>query len=263
MPVTDNNELIRRSILFLSLGAGIAFFAVLLFSFARPVMVETWAREAIALEVENRVGEVIHASANSKLIKSAERILAHNNKEIEEARAALTSQLPSRIVLIMEAMAHPECPCRQRALHTEHDAQSSRIGALIKDNARITALIESKYLEVAHSLLREVHIVSAANGAVLLLLSMTAWRWKRPALQLLAPAVVMGGATVLTAAAYLLNQNWMHTVLFGVYVGFYYLAYLSIALLFLADIVFCRARLTLALLGGALAALGAALSAAC
>lgn len=263
MPTIDNNERIRRAILLTSMAGATACFLLLMLAFARPLLIEKWARAAIAMEVEQRVGDVLHASENSRLLKSAERILAHNNKEIAEAKAALARELPSRIALVIDAMFHPDCPCRQRALESERSAQTSRIAVLLKDNARITALIESKYLDVAQSLLREVRIVSAANGLIFLLLSMTALRWKRPALQLLAPAVVLVGAVVLTAMTYLLNQNWLHTILFGDYVGLYYVAYLLVALLFLADIVFYRARLTMVLLGGALAAVGAVLGAAC
>jgi hypothetical protein len=101
-----------------------------------------------------------------------------------------------------------------------------------------------------------VKIFSAANGTVFLLLALTALRWKRPALQLLAPAVVMAGAAAFSSAVYLLNQDWLHTILFGDYVGFFYIPYLLVALSFLADVVFNRRKLTMILLGGTLAVVG-------
>ncbi|PWF41894.1 hypothetical protein C7C56_023830 [Massilia glaciei] len=222
----------------------------------RPVTIEKWARASIAIEVQNRVAERLHVIDDSRLLRSAERILARNNKEIAEAKAALSAQLPSRIALIMEYMLHPDCPCRQRATEMEHDIQKNRIESLQKNNAQVTRLIESKYRDVAQSLLKEVKIFSAANGIVLLLLTATAFWWKRPALQLLAPAVVMGGAAALTFAIYLFNQDWLQTILFGDYIGFYYIPYLLVALSFLADVVLNRGRLTMVLLGGTLAALG-------
>lgn len=199
---------------------------------------------------------------NTTLVKSAERILARNNKEIADAKVALTRQLPSRIALIVDHMLHPDCPCRQRALGAEQDFQRGRIESLEKNNAMVTRLIESKYRDVAQALLREVKIFSAANGIVFLLLTVTAWCWTRPPLQLLAPAVVMGGAAVLTSAVYLLNQNWLQTILFGDYVGLYYIPYLLVALSFLVDVVFNKGRITILLLHGIMAVLGGIIGAA-
>ncbi|MES3022947.1 MAG: hypothetical protein V4857_15360 [Pseudomonadota bacterium] len=250
------DELIRRLILWVGVGGATAFFFLLALAFMRAATIEKWARVAIAVEVQNRVAERLHEMDDSRLVRSAERILARNNKEIAEAKVALSAQLPSRIALVMEYMLHPECPCRQRAIEIEHDIQKDRIESLHKNNEQVTRLIESKYRDVARSLIKEVKIFSAAHGIVLLLLAATAFWWQRPALQLLAPAVVMGGAAALTFAIYLFNQDWLKTILFGDYIGFYYIPYLLVALSFLADVVLNRARLTMVLLGGALAALG-------
>ena len=232
------------------------FFLLLALASLQPVTIEKWARAAIAIEVQDRVVERLHAVDGTSLAKSTERILARNNKEIAEAKAALTRQLPSRVALIMDYMLQPDCPCRQRAIGVEQDYQKGRIESLEKNNAVITRLIESKYRDVAQALLREVKIFSAANGIVFLLLTVTAWWWTRPPLQLLAPAVVMGGAAVLTCAVYLLNQDWIKTILFGDYVGLYYIPYLLVSLSFLADVVFNKGRITIVLLGGTMAVLG-------
>ncbi len=153
-------------------------------------------------------------------------------------------------------MLHPDCPCRKRATGTANEIQTNRIESLQKSNAQVTRLIESKYREVAQSLLNEIKIFSAANGTVFLLLAATAFWWKRPALQLIAPTVVMAGAATLTFTLYLFNQDWLHTILFGDYIGWYYVPYLLVALSFLGDVVLNRSRMTMVLLGGVLSALG-------
>lgn len=251
-----NDELVRRLIFWAGVAGTSAFFMLLALASLRPVTIEKWARAAIAIEVQDRVVERLHAVDDTTLVKSAERILARNNKEIAEAKSALTRQLPSRIALIMDHMLHPDCPCRLRAIGIEQDFQKGRIESLEKNNAIVTRLIESKYRDVAQALLREVKIFSAANGIVFLLLTVTAWWWAGPSLQLLAPAIVMGGAAVLTSAVYLLSQNWPQTILFGDYVGLYYIPYLLVALSFLADVVFNKGSLTIVLLGGTMAVLG-------
>ena len=84
---------------------------------------------------------------------------------------------------------------------------------------------------------------------------------QRAALQLALPAVVLAGAVVITTTLYLFNQNWLHTVLFSQYVGLGYVAYLGLAVAFLADIVFNRARVTTELVNIVLQALGSAIKA--
>jgi hypothetical protein len=255
-PSPTNNELIRRTILWIAALGAVAFFMLFALAALQPVTIEKWARAAIAGEVQERVTERLQSKDRSKLVKAAERIVTRNNKEIEEARAALSRQLPSQIAMVIDAMLRPDCPCRLRATEIEHDIQQGRIESLEKANVHVTRLIESKYRDTAQSLLREVKIFSAANGTVFLLLALTALRWKRPALQLLAPAVVMAGAAAFSSAVYLLNQDWLHTILFGDYVGFFYIPYLLVALSFLADVVFNRRKLTMILLGGTLAVVG-------
>jgi hypothetical protein len=63
-------------------------------------------------------------------------------------------------------------------------------------------------------------------------------------LQLLLPALVVFGAVGLTGGLYLLNQDWLHTIVFGDYVGWGYAAYLSLVAALLADILLNRARVS-------------------
>ena len=51
-------------------------------------------------------------------------------------------------------------------------------------------------------------------------------------------------AVTATSAIYLLNQDWLHAVVYSDYVGFAYLGYLALASALLADVVFNRARAT-------------------
>jgi hypothetical protein len=246
----------RRTILSFAAAGAMAFFVLFALAFMQPVTLEKWARAAITHEVQDRVTERLHPLDEAALVKTGERIVARNNENIAETKAALTQQLPSKIALVIEQMLHPDCPCRLRSSELGREIQLGRIESLEKANARVTHLIESKYRDVAQALLMEVKIFSAANGTVLLLLALTAWRWTRPALQLLAPAIVMVVAAAATSAIYLFKQDWLHTIVFGDYVGLYYIPYLLVALSFLADVVFARARLTIVLLGVILAALG-------
>jgi hypothetical protein len=74
--------------------------------------------------------------------------------------------------------------------------------------------------------------------------------------QLILPAIVLVGAVIVTGGLYLFNQNWLHTVVFGQYVGLAYIVYLASAALLLADIVFNRARVTTRLVNLTLQSVG-------
>jgi hypothetical protein len=84
---------------------------------------------------------------------------------------------------------------------------------------------------------------------------------KKATLQLALPAAVLVVAATVVAALYLFNQNWLHTVLYGDYVGLWYVAYLGLAIAGLADVVFNRARVTTRVVNRLLDFVGSALQA--
>lgn len=90
-----------------------------------------------------------------------------------------------------------------------------------------------------------------------------AWCWKRASLQLLAPAAVLPGALGIVASMYFVSQNWLQTILPGDYVAYLYIPYLAVALAFMTDVVFNRARYSKLLVSGILAAAGATAAAVC
>jgi hypothetical protein len=139
---------------------------------------------------------------------------------------------------------NPNCPCRSILKEARQKSADLEIGKLTKINERLSALVESKYVEVTTSLMRELRIFSAANAvgftALLLLLLIK----PKAKYQLLLPAVILLGSVFLAAYFYLFGQNWLHTLIFSEYVGYGYFAYLSVALVFFLDIAFCKCTIT-------------------
>ena len=62
------------------------------------------------------------------------------------------------------------------------------------------------------------------------------------------PANGLVVAAVVTAGLYLFAQDWLRTLVFADYLGFGYVAYLLLALAFLTDVAFNRARISRQLL---------------
>lgn len=234
----------RQTVLTIAILGALVCALLLALSYARPLTIETWAREAIALELKTRVETDLGKLSDNAIVRRAEQLIGQNNQAIKQASEPLARELGVHISVTMKRMLDPACPCRALLLATQNEAERSERNRLLAMNARIAELVENKYAQVAGALLHEVRIFSASNGVVFLLLALVAWRWKRASLQLLAPAAVLLGAAAIIACMYLLNQNWLQTILLGDYVGYLYIPYLAAALVFMADVVFNRARLS-------------------
>jgi hypothetical protein len=106
--------------------------------------------------------------------------------------------------------------------------------------------------------MREFRIFTASNAiAFALLVAITLIR-RAATLQLFLVALVVVGAVMVTGGLYLFNQNWLHTIVFGDYVGMAYAAYLAGVTLLFADVVFNRARVTTEIVNIVLEAIGSA-----
>ena len=249
-----------KPVLVIALLGALVFGVILLLSYASPITFESWARSAIQSEIERRLTAQAESLSQSSRLRAAERAVRANNRELAAVEEALAA-LPAKVANVAGQMLDPDCICRQRAREAMRDGLTGRATILTANNERLIALIESKYAEVAHALLREIRIFSAANALVFLILAAVAGFGRRAGLQLLAPAFVLVGAAVVVACSYLFTQNWLQTILLGNYVGFWYFPYLGAASALLADVAFNRARVTTMLVNGVVSAVGGVASA--
>jgi hypothetical protein len=242
--IDKDSQLLQRLLVALSLLGAFLFGAALLLSFLSPVLIERAAREVVRIEVERRVGDKIDSLSNSRLVGLAQRVLERTEADIAASQQAIRNEVPKKVANVIASMLDADCECRQRLIRHAEAYEGARLSSLTQLRERLVELIESAYASVTRNLLREFRIFSASNaGAFLMLALVTAVR-RRSALQLLLPAVVLVGAVAVTAGLYLFNQNWLHTVVFGQYIGLAYLVYLIVVALMLTDVVFNRARVT-------------------
>jgi hypothetical protein len=251
----------RQLIASLSVLGILLFGSGFVLSFVNPAFVESVAREVIRIEVEHRVGEKTEDLRGTKLAALAERLSGRNAAEIEELKKRLAADLPQKVAGAVAQMRNLDCECRkaiERGMTGILDGRVSDIGRL---NERLSVFIRTKYIEVAEALTREFRIFTGANAFVFALLGLTVLVRKRATLQLALPAAVLVVAATVVAVLYLFNQNWLHTVLYGDYVGLWYVAYLGLAIAGLADVVFNRARVTTRVVNRLLDFVGSALQA--
>ena len=174
------------------------------------------------------------------------------------AKRHLAEQLPQRIAAVIQEMQDLSCACRNAVETSVREGLEGWIATASQAQARLVALIRTQYMKTAGQLLREFRIFTGTNAVVFALLLTAALRKPAAGVQLLPSAVVLLLAATLTAYWYLVNQDWLHTLVFGDFVGLVYLAYLGLAFAFLCDLLFNRARITVRLLNRVFEALGSA-----
>jgi hypothetical protein len=251
---------LRIAILALSALGTLLFGGALALSIGKPLLVERAAREVARIEVERRVNERINALSDSRITALARKALLHTDLEIERTGAEIRNQVSQRVAATVADMLDPGCECRRRVADHMASAEKQRLRSLLEVRQHLGSLIEASYASVSQSLMREFRIFTASNAVAFALLGLAALARRRARLQLLLPALVMVGAVAITSGLYLFNQDWLHTIVFGQYLGLGYSLYLLGVVLLLADIAFNRTRAITGILNVLLNALGSAAS---
>lgn len=251
---------LRTSLTLLGVIGALVFGAAFVVSYLDPGFVEETAKYVIGYEVGKRVREKVESIDTEFLTQRAGRFAKGYSDEIAAAKRQLADGLPQRIAKVIGEMRNLDCECRRKIETGIRGPFEWRIGAASQASDRLNTLIRTKYMETSEKLTREFRIFTGTNAIVFGLLVVATVVKRRAGLHLLPPALVLLVSAGVTAYLYLFNQNWLHTVVFSDYVGFTYVAYLSVAFFFLCDILFNRARVTTELLNGVCHAVGSAVS---
>lgn len=247
MPEEVNSPRLPRLLRVVSALGSLLFAGLVVLSSIEPLWIERAAREVLRHEVEKRVGERIDDLSNARVVKLAQKALGRTEAEMAAHRQALRAELPQRVANAVADFMKADCDCRKRLVEAAVKHEEEAVGTLEKARELLARRIESAYGEVSRQLLRELRIFAAVNALAFGLLAVITLNGRAGLLQLLLPAGAVIGAAGLTAAIYLFNQNWLHTIVYGQYVGWAYLGWYGLALAWMADIVCNRARVTSAL----------------
>jgi hypothetical protein len=251
----------RLLILVVGILGAVLFWGLFVVSIASPTTIESMAREGIRFEIQRRIQGEISSLSNSAIASAAMKLLGKNEQSISETKAILEKEAASRVSKAIDKFLDPKCPCRAYFKELRRKILTDRVSDLSKVNERLSALIESKYVEVAEALMKEVRIFSAANAIGFSLLVFFAIFKPLARLQLVIPAVVLLVSLAAVAGVYLFGQNWFHTVLFNEYVGYSYFAYLGVALASFIDIALNKCRGSTVVFNSVAAILGSVVSA--
>jgi hypothetical protein len=239
---------VRCFLLCLSGIGSLVFGGALMLSLLNPGFVERTAKDIIRHQIETKVREKIDALDARFLSSRAGAILQANEQEAQRIRQMLASQLPERIGRVMHEMADLDCECRKKLEDAVRSGMETRAASLQQVQERITALIRTQYTDTAQQLTREFRIFSGSNALAFILLGMAVLVRRTAGVHLVPAAVVLIGATAVSSALYLFQQNWLHTLLFSNYLGWGFVAYLALLYAFLCDVILNRGRVTCELL---------------
>lgn len=235
------------------------FGAAFVTSILNPGYVEEAAKEIIRRQVEKKVHEKIESLDAKFLSNKAGNLIKGHSEEIAAVKRQLIEKVPERIATIIAEMRNLDCDCRRKIEKDIRAGFEWQIAKAAQAQERLTMFIRTKYMETAEKLTREFRIFTGTNALVFALLALAAFIKRRVGLHLLPPAFVLVIAASISAYLYLFNQNWLHTIVFGDYVGFAYVGYMTFAFAFLCDILFNRARVTTRLLNAAFNIIGSSL----
>ncbi len=238
----------RKALLAISLLGLLIFGSGFVVSFLNPILIEGAAREIVRIEVESEVGRKIEKISDSRIVGIAQRALAKVDVDIQNTKKSLREEVPRKVAATVAAMLDADCECRRRRAEREKRSEEARLSSLMQLREHLQDIIESAYVSVASSLMRELRIFSSSNATAFALLGIVTFTRKKSAIQLFLPAVVLLGAVIITGGLYLFNQNWLHTIIFGQYVGLAYCMYLPGVALLLTDVAFNQAKVSTGIL---------------
>lgn len=240
------------------------FGGAFLLSFAQPVRIEAFAQQLLEREVRERAAASLQAAERSRLGRYAQRLAAQHPAATDALRQQALQRLTPIVEAVIAEMRDPGCPCRAAlAARLDLAPDVSLAHWLQGGSERLSGFVRAKYVEVAAALLHEFRIFTAANALMFALLGLAVVLRRQARAQLLPTALLLLATTVIVAYLYLFQQNWLHTLVFGAYVGGFYFVYLGVAGALLADLLFNRARGNTGIVNAVAALFGGAGVAAC
>ncbi|WP_162913942.1 hypothetical protein [Taklimakanibacter lacteus] len=237
-------KIIRLLVMVVGFAGSLLFTGAFIASWTNAHFISQAAREVIRYRVAQEMDEKVEALGADFLVEKAKILMKDKAEEIGRMKLLLKAKIPEIVALVASQMADLNCECRNRLSRGLRDFVVAQIADAAQLQDRLTDLIKTKYLEVEGQLTREFRIFTGTNAAAFILLTLAVFMRRQAGVHFLPVGLVLLLATLVTSYFYLFNQNWLHTIVFGDYVGFVYTAYLVFVFACLCDIVFNRAQVT-------------------
>jgi hypothetical protein len=245
---------------FLGLVGALAFGALFILVWARPVWLEEAAKDFIAAEVRRQVHTRIDGLdlKGGDALSHAAAALQAQNELIARANARLSATVDARVDAALAQIRNLDCECRSVVTLLMIEARNRASTIIDTAGPRLTEFVHMQYARVVAELTLDLRIFTAINASACLLLLVLSFARPRAIDHLLVPGLLLMGAVVVSSYCYLFEQNWFYTVVYSNYYGFAYFAFLACIFALLLDIFLNRGKVTMHLGNFVLNAVGSA-----
>lgn len=230
----------RRLLLTIIVAGALLLWSLFALSFLQPVWFEKSVEGVIRYQLQNR----LEASLGHQEITRKARELLQQKQE-QHAQLLRDITFKKSIDQLIGEMQDPECYCRQVMQDVAPLVIHVSLDKLVHEEAKLKQFLMHEYRNTVEKLLREIRIFTAINALLLSMLATVLFTSAYSAWISLPSITLVSFANLLVAGLYVFQQNWLHAILFGDYLGWGYAFYLLFACIILWDLVFQRARWTI------------------
>ena len=235
------------------------------FTYGVPGGVEEVAKdfikERIEQETKKKIDSISITTPESALGRLAQSMIKANEQELAELKTRLQQEAHEKTAAVIAEMRDLSCECRIMYAQMLKENMELRISGLESMNEKITGFMKGKYMEVVNKLTQDLRIFTGSNLAMFFLLLLASFLKPKAVIQLFIPGLLLATSTITCSYFYLFEQNWLFTLIYSDFLGYWYLSYVGGLFLWLYDIMLNRARVTTKVVNAAANVIGSTLKA--
>lgn len=242
----------------------ILFGTAFIFTFHVPGGVEEIAKDFIKEKIEEKTREKIDslsfAGTDSALSKLVQRLSKSKEQEITKLKNKLQDKVHEKTATVIAEMRDFDCKCREKYAQSVKRHTQFRIASLQSANDRLLSFMKSTYMNIVQNITLDLRFFSGSNLAIFILVLLLSFLKPKAIAHLFLPGILLVISTALSSYFYLFEQNWVFTIIYNDFLGFWYLVWIGLIFAILSDIVFNSARVTTQIINTIFEAIGSAFS---
>ena len=240
---------------------GLLIFGLLIsVTFLSPGAVEESAKGFVKHQIETEIRARQQAVVDSDMAAQALVIAQGLGLESEVIQRSLDRNLPQVIAGVVASMCGYDCAKSRALAESITSGYLERLERIEVAEHTLGDIIKAKYVDIVAALKFDLRVFLGSNLFMFLALLLVSYAKPQALVHLFVPAVLLFASTIAASAIYVFGQDWFYAILYNDYMGFGYLAYLSLIFGVLMDIAVNKARVTSSAINGVANALGSALS---
>ena len=249
-----------KSLKVITLFLTIVYGFIFILSLTSTDTIRVGAKEFIKYQISKEIHTKIDKLNDNKLVKYIKNKSKEKNTKLQKYKEFLKKHLSSTVNKITEKLSKEECECRKMRRNFVSSFLTTKINNTKKAISHLKEFIHYKYINITSKLIKDIQIASASSFLAMLLISSLLFFKSKLSVQINLLSLLMLLSTLAGTWLYIFKQNWFYTIIYNDYIGFWYMGYLAIVFLLIADIVFNKARVTTELLNAFFSAIGSAFS---